>query len=108
VLEATIVDGGKEKVSYRSRPGFFGRGEEVEVQKENSSVTLKENGKVLWSATRHYGAPHLLNHKDGQTLEQAVMEQRGNPADFFLAIKVPKFLARHDLDGCYGTSKLAP
>jgi hypothetical protein len=71
-------------------------------------VTLKENEQVLWSATGYYGAPHLLHHKEGQTLEQAVQEQRGNPAAYFLTVRVPQFLARHEQDGCYGSSKLAP
>jgi hypothetical protein len=109
VLEAVITDGGKEKANYRNRPGRFGGGgQEIEVQKDISTVTLKENDKVLWTASRTYGAPHMLRYKDGQTLEEAVEEQRGIPASFFYTVQVPRYVARHEQDACYGSSKLAP
>lgn len=107
-LEATVTDAGKESVSYRG----FGRGrfgsDKVEVQKYNSVVTMKENGKEIWTAQMHYGAPHMVRQKDGQTIQDAVNEQRGNPTDFFTHVRIPRFMARHEADGAYGTSKLAP
>jgi hypothetical protein len=107
-LEATIADGGKESVSYRGfGRGRFG-GDKVEVQKYTSSVAMKENGKEIWGASFHYGAPHLVHQKDGQTIQQAVDEQRGNPTDFFSSVRIPRHMARHELDGAYGTSKLTP
>jgi hypothetical protein len=107
-VEATIEDAGKETVTYRNRPGFFGGGEKVEVQKHNSIVTIKENGQTLWTATGHYGAPRLLRHKDGQTIQEAVNEQKGNPIAFFDGLRFPKHIARHEAGGAYGSSKLAP
>ncbi|HEX5102467.1 MAG TPA: WD40 repeat domain-containing protein, partial [Pirellulaceae bacterium] len=107
-LEATITDDGKESVDYRGF-GFGRRGsDKVEVQKYTSNVTLKENGKVIWTAGAHYGAPHMVRQKDGQTIQQAVDEQRGNPVDFFAHVRIPRQMARHEADGAYGRSKLAP
>jgi hypothetical protein len=108
-LEATIADGGKESVSYRGFGfGRFGGGDKVEVQKYSSTVTMKENGKEIWGAAAHYGAPHMVHQKDGQKIEDAVNESRGNPVDFFTNVRIPRYMARHEADGAYGTSKLAP
>jgi hypothetical protein len=108
-LEATIADAGKESVSYRGFGfGRFGGSDKVEVQKFTSSVVMKENGKEIWTATAHYGAPHLVHQKDGQKIEDAVNESRGNPVDFFTNVRIPRFMARHEADGTYGSSKLAP
>jgi hypothetical protein len=108
-VEATIADAGKESASYRGIGfGRFGGGDKVEVQKYTSSVVMKENGKELWTATGHYGAPHMVQVKDGQKIEDAVNESRGNPVDFFARVQIPRTMARHEKDGTYGTSKLGP
>ena len=108
-LEATIADAGKETVSYRGFGfGRLGGNDKVEVQKYTSTVVMKENGKEIWSATAHYGAPHLVQQKDGQKIEDAVNESRGNPVDYFSHVQLPRFMARHEADGAYGTSKLTP
>jgi hypothetical protein len=108
-LEATIADAGKETASYRGFGiGRFRDGDKIEVQKYTSTVVMKENGKEIWTATAHYGAPHMVRQKDGQKLEDAVNEQRGNPVDFFSRVQIPRMMARHEADGAYGTSKLAP
>jgi hypothetical protein len=108
-LEATIADAGKESVSYRGFGiGRFGGSDKVEVQKYTSTVVMKENGKEIWTAAQHFGAPHLVHQKDGQKIEDAVNESRGNPVDFFTYVRIPRTMARHEADGAYGTSKLAP
>jgi hypothetical protein len=108
-VEATIADAGKETASYRGFGfGRFGDGDKVEVQKYTSTIVMKENGKEIWTATGHYGAPHMVHQKDGQKIEDAVNESRGNPVDFFTHVRIPRTMARHEADGAYGTSKLAP
>lgn len=108
-LEASIADAGKETVSYRGFGfGRFGNNDKVEVQKYSCTIVMKENGKEIWTAGAHYGAPHLVHQKDGQKIEDAVNESRGNPVDFFSHTQIPRFMARHDADGAYGTSKLTP
>ena len=63
-LEATIADAGKESVSYRGFGfGRFGGDDKVEVQKYTSAVTMKENGKEIWTVTNHYGAPTSCNKR---------------------------------------------
>jgi hypothetical protein len=116
-IECSIVDGGQETVNYR-RFGFgpigpfgpFGRdnGDEATVNKKLSVLSIKENGNELWVASGHYGAPFQVRQKDGQTIQEAVNEQKGNPVQFFLHVKLPKYVARHEVDGTYGKSKLLP
>ncbi|MCI0358507.1 MAG: hypothetical protein L0211_08495 [Planctomycetaceae bacterium] len=124
VIECSIVDGGKETVNYR-RFGFgpigpvgppfgpFGpfrrdQGDEATVDKKLSVVSIKEKGEELWVASGHFGAPLHVQQKEGQTIQEAVNEQKGNPVQFFLNVKLPKFVARHGEDGTYGKSKLLP
>jgi hypothetical protein len=93
--------------------GTFGRGgpidetgDEATVKKRLSVISIKENGKELWIASGHYGAPFHLRQKEGQSIQDAVNEQRGNPIQFFLQAELPKYVARHGEDGTYGKSKL--
>ena len=73
-----------------------------------SVISIKENGKELWVASGHYGAPFHVQIKEGQTLQQAVDEQKGNPVQFFQTATLPRYVARHGEDGTYGKSKLWP
>ena len=50
----------------------------------------------------------LVHQKEGQKIEDAINEQRGNPPDFFTNVRIPRHMARHEADGAYGSSKLAP
>ena len=43
-----------------------------------------------------------------EKIQEAVDEQKGNPVQFFLTAKLPRYLARHAADGAYGKSKLGP
>jgi hypothetical protein len=126
-IECSISDAGKEEATYQTydsppRPfgpigplGPFGprfgrdsKEEEATVEKRLSVLAVKENGKELWVATGHYGAPFHITIKEGQTVQEAVNEQKGNPVQFFLTAKVPRYLARHGETGSYGKSKLWP
>jgi hypothetical protein len=125
-IECSIADAGQEQATYRTfgappQPlgpiGPFGpigprlgRGseEEATVEKRLSVLSIKENGKELWVATGHYGAPFHITIKEGQTAQQAANEQKGNPVQFFLTAKLPRYLARHGDGGSYGKSKLWP
>jgi hypothetical protein len=124
VIECSIADQGEEKAEYsrfgapfggpfgpRGPFGPFGNrnaGEEATVNKKLSVISIKENGKELWVASGHYGAPFHVQIKEGQTLQEAVSEQKGNPVQFFLTAKLPRYIARHGADGTYGKSKLWP
>ena len=81
-------------------------GDEATVKKRLSVISIKENGKELWVASGHYGAPFHVRQKDGQSIQDAVNEQKGNPIQFFLQAELPKYIARHGEDGTYGKSKL--
>ncbi len=128
VIECSIANQGEEKAEYaksaspfgpigpigpfpRGPFGPFGRrgeSEEATVEKRLSVLSIKENGKELWVASGHYGAPFHVQIKDGQTLQEAVSEQKGNPVQFFLTAKLPRYVARHGDGGTYGKSKLWP
>jgi hypothetical protein len=117
-IECSISDKGTETANYRQfgAPPFgsfgpFGRrnaSDEVKVEKRLSVLSIKENGQELWVATGHYGAPFHIHIKDGQTVQEAANEQKGNPVKFFLTAKIPRYIARHAADGSYGKSKLWP
>jgi hypothetical protein len=119
-IECSIADAGEETASYRrfGAPPFgpigpfgpFGRRkeDEVTVEKKMSVLSIKENGKELWVASGHYGAPFHITIKEGQTVQEAANEQKGNPVQFFLGAKLPHYIARHGQDGSYGKSKLGP
>ena len=81
-------------------------GDEATVKKRLSVISIKENGKELWVASGHYGAPFHVRQKEGQSIQDAVNEQKGNPIQFFLQAELPKYIARHGEDGTYGKSKL--
>ena len=134
-IECSIVDGGKETVNYR-RFGFgpmgpfgpggpmgpvgpFGpigrrgaidgeEGDEATVHKKLSVLSIKENGHEIWVTSGHFGAPIHVTQKEGQTIQEAVDAQKGNPVRFFLNVELPKFVARHETGGAYGKSKLLP
>jgi hypothetical protein len=134
-IECSIVDAGKETVNYR-RFGFgpidpfgprgpvgpfapFGpigrrgaavgeEGDEATVNKKLSVLSIKENGQEIWVTSGHFGAPIHVTQKEGQTIQEAVDAQKGNPVKFFLSVKLPKFVARHEAGGTYGKSKLLP
>jgi hypothetical protein len=125
VIECSIANQGEEKAEYSKSAlpfgpiGPFPRGpfgpfgprgesEEAKVEKRLSVISIKENGKELWVASGHYGAPFHVQIKEGQTLQQAVDEQKGNPVQFFQTAKLPRYVARHGEDGTYGKSKLWP
>ncbi len=81
-------------------------GNEATVNKKLSVLSIKENGQEIWVASGHFGAPLHVTQKEGQTIQEAVNEQKGNPVQFFLQVKLPKYVARHEPDGTYGKSKL--
>ena len=83
-------------------------GDEATVSKKLSVVSIKERGKEIWVTSGHFGAPLHVTQKDGQTIQEAVDEQKGNPVQFFLNVKLPKYVARHEVEGTYGKSKLLP
>jgi len=76
------------------------------VNKKLSVLSIKENGKELWVASGQFGAPLHVQQKEGQTIQEAVNEQKGNPVQFFLHVKLPNYVAPHEADGTYGKSKL--
>lgn len=133
VIECSIADAGEEKATYERfgagfgppfgpaipplpigprfgpRFGPFARsepGEGATIQKRLSVLAVKENGQELWVASGHFGAPFQITIKDGQSVQDAVNEQKGNPVQFFLTAKLPRYLARHPEDAAYGKSKL--
>jgi hypothetical protein len=83
-------------------------GDEATVSKKLSVVSIKERGQEIWVASGHFGAPLHVTQKEGQTIQEAVDEQKGKPVQFFLNVKLPKYIARHEAEGTYGKSKLLP
>ncbi len=83
-------------------------GDEATVHKKLSVLSIKENGEEIWVTSGHFGAPVHVTQKDGQTIQEAVDAEKGNPVKFFLSVKLPKYVARHEVSGTYGKSKLLP
>jgi hypothetical protein len=108
VLQASTETGKSQEISYRS----FGRGgrnsETAKVTEQISRVRLIENGKVLWEAVSVSGAPHFLQMKEGETLDQALAKYQQPNLQFFSTVKVPQYVARPSEAGAYGASNLTP
>jgi WD40 repeat protein len=110
-IEAATEQGKTESVNYRSfgSPRFFGPGgETANVTQTISRITIREKGKILWEAKQIAGAPHMINQKEGQSLQQAISAATGPNANYFLSLLMPKQLARHPDNGTYGSSTLTP
>jgi hypothetical protein len=110
-IEAATEQGKTESVNYRSfgSPRFFGQGgETANVTQTISRLTIREKGKILWEAKQIAGAPHMINQKEGQSLQQAISAATGPNANYFLSLLMPKQLARHPDNGTYGSSTLTP
>ncbi len=110
-IEAATEQGKTETVNYRSfgSPRFFGGGgENANVTQTISRITIREKGKILWEAKQIAGAPHMINQKEGQSLQQAINATTGPNVTYFLNLSMPKQLARHPDGGTYGNSTLTP
>lgn len=110
-IEAATEQGKTETVNYRSfgSPRFFGPGgETANVTQTISRITIREKGKVLWEAKQIAGAPHMINQKEGQSLQQAINATTAPNVTYFLSLSMPKQLARHPEGGTYGNSMLTP
>jgi hypothetical protein len=72
-------------------------------------LSLKENGTEIWAASGSFGhAPGTVWIKQGQSVQQAVDEQKANPIQFFYGVKLPTYVARHPEGGAYGKGQLKP
>jgi hypothetical protein len=109
-IEAATEQGKTETVNYRSfgpRFGFPG-GESANVTQTISRLTIREKGKILWEAKQIAGAPHMINQKEGQSLQDAVNASTAPNVTYFINLAMPKHLARHPEGGTYGSSMLTP
>ncbi|MBS0262015.1 MAG: hypothetical protein JSS02_08655 [Planctomycetes bacterium] len=105
-LQATTEQGKTQEISYRS----FGRlgNEKANVTEYISRLKIVENGKVLWETSITSGAPHFLQMKDGESLQQALAPYQKPNIQFFSSVKLPQYLARPTEGGAYGASNLTP
>lgn len=106
VLQANTEAGKTGEVHYRG----FGRSRgmsQAQVTEQIARVKFLEDGKVLWEATSVKGTPHLLQMKEGQSLQEALAPYQQPNVEFFSQVKLPQYVARPHENGAYGASKLS-
>jgi len=101
VLEASVTDGKEHEVDYH-RLG------KQKVKEKIHSITLKENGKVVWRATYIKGPPYILSIKLGEAAKDAIAKAMATNMPFFQDARIPTYVARPGDKGAYGASKLTP
>ena len=88
-----------DQVEYRrfGAPPWSNEGvETVNVRKINRTIRLERDGKVVWSVYGGTGmASPILMLAEGETAQQAVDRQRGQPEAFWNSLSFPKSIASH-------------
>ncbi|MFN0053228.1 MAG: SHD1 domain-containing protein [Planctomycetales bacterium] len=107
VLYATTETGKTSEIEYRSF-GRFSGGEKANVTEQISKLRLFEDNKVLWETVSVSGAPHMLQMKEGQSVQDALAPYQRPNLGFFSNVKLPQYVARQAEGGAYGASRLTP
>jgi SLA1 homology domain 1, SHD1 len=98
-----------EQVEYQSfgTPPWSDEGSEtVNVRRVNRTIRLERDGKVVWSVFGgNGGASPILMLSEGETAQQAVDRQTGNPGDFWKTLSLPKNVAIHPGGGAWATER---
>lgn len=88
-----------EQVEYKrfGAPPWSNEGlETVTVRRVNRTIKLERNGKVVWSVYGGTGmAAPILMLAEGETAQQAVDRQMGQPEAFWNSLSFPKSIASH-------------
>ena len=105
ILEASTEKGKSREIKYE-RFGRSGQSESATVTEQISRLRFIENDRTLWDASSISGAPHLLNLKNGQSLQDALAPYQQPNLEFFSVTKLPQHVARPNEKGAFGASLL--
>jgi hypothetical protein len=104
-LEATVKNGGSEKICYRSFQDHFGPGETLEVQQRVYTLHLRQQGITLWKRETVQGPPHHLFLPEGETVRTAVARVMQPTAASFRG-RLPTYVLRPEYQEPLGSSTI--
>ena len=104
--------GKTDEVSYRKfGESLFSQGEKASVTEQIYELVLMIDGQPAWNyRSVNSGTPFHLQMKEGESVQQAVDRNRGqpSPAGHLQGARIPGYVVHPKYAGPLGTSRIGP